>query len=182
MSYIKSDTYIDINYNPNDIHIYDFKIKELEADRIIFCLYRNNGDILECEINNKLNLNIDIMKVKKELEEGYKKIKILRKSSKSVMKIDSENNEYHLHITGKTEPYIILMRGYSCEMSKKEMEKYIEKIHETIKSKGHYTFESNISSNLEKSIKHAYKEKYGTELKNSVIKLLIFLEKKQQKY
>ena len=127
MSYIKDSSYIDINYNPNDIYIYDFEIKKHEADRIIFCLYRNNGDILECEINNKLNPNIDIMTVKKELEEGYKKIEILRKSGKSVMKIDNENNEYHLYITGKTEPYIILMKGYSCEMSTKEMEKYIEK-------------------------------------------------------
>ena len=177
MSYIKDSSYIDINYNPNNIYIYNFKIKKHEADRIIFSLYRNNGNVLEYEINNKLNPNIDIMTVKKELEEGYKKIKILSKSSKSVMKIDSENNEYNLHIEGKTEPYIT--RGNSREMSQKEMEKYIEKIHETIESKGHYTFESNISSNFEKSIKYAYKEKYGTELIYSVIKLLIFSKKKQ---
>ena len=28
MSYIKDSSYIDINYNPNDIYIYDFEIKK----------------------------------------------------------------------------------------------------------------------------------------------------------
>lgn len=149
-----------------------FTIRDHEVDRIQFILERStNGDIFECEINNTLNPDIDIATVKKELEEVRHRIffdERLRKSGKPIMKIDNEYNKYYLYIrlsSGEVKKYNILMKGFNCEMFPKEMEKHIEEIHEIIKSKGYYLFESNISSNLIKSIKDAYKEKYGIELK-----------------
>lgn len=151
-----------------------FTIREPEVDRIQFILERySNGDIFECEINNKLNQDIDIATVKKELEEVRHRLffdKLLRKYGKFIMKTDNECNKYYLYLelsSGEIKKYNILMKGFNCEMFSKEMEKYIEEIHEIIKSKGYYILESNSSSysDFEKSIKDAYKEKYGIELK-----------------
>ena len=128
-----------------------FTIRKPEVDRIQFILERSsNGDIFECEINNTLNPDIDIMTVEKELYEVKDRIffdEILRKSGKFIMKIDNEYSKYYLYLklsSGEVKEYNILMKGFNCEMFPKEMEKHIEEIHEIIKSKGYYLFESNI--------------------------------------
>lgn len=156
--------------------IYDFEFIYIGEDEIQFHIEGNKIG-LKIEINNKLNPDINIAAVKKELEDVCSRIfcnEAVRKSGKSVMKIMDDrkkSNKIYLHISlsgGNTKEYLILMRGINCEMFPKE----IEKICEDIKNMGYYILKINKRekkysykiSNLKEAIKVSYKEKYGIEL------------------